>query len=155
MPRPALVLFLENHRVLALHRIAFGIVLAVLVDGVDEEQAQHFHSQGPQALFLVQMFLDRAPDHFALDCRRIHIAPSLTGAQEDFAARHLQFHELVALGRADFTDADIGVQGATGFLLQIETVLNGNGIAPHHAGAVLPIHFNHRRNHTTLTADRE
>jgi hypothetical protein len=142
MPRPALVLFLEDHRVLALHRVAFGVVLAVLVDGVDEEQAQHLDAQGPQAFFLVQMFLDRAPDHFALDRRRIHIAPGVTGAQEDLAARHFQFHELIALGGADFTDADIGVQGAAGFLLQIETVLNVNGIATHHAGAVLPIHFN-------------
>jgi hypothetical protein len=71
--------------------------LPILRHLVDEEQAQHLHAQGAQALLLVQMFLDGAADHLPMHGAGIDIAPGLADAQKHLAARHLQLKKLVCL----------------------------------------------------------
>jgi hypothetical protein len=47
------VFLLKDEGVVALHRIAVGIVASVLLDGVDEEQAEHLDALRTEALLLV------------------------------------------------------------------------------------------------------
>ena len=88
--RPAGVFLFKHQRVLALDGVALRVVLAVFGHLVDEEQAEHLHAaelrHAVEALFLVQMLLDRAADHFPRNRPGIHVAPSLAHAQEFFVA---------------------------------------------------------------------
>ena len=152
---PAFVFFLEHQGVVPLHRVALVVVLAVLRHLVDEEQAQHLHPQRAQPFFLVQVLLDRAADHFALDGTGVHIAPGFTHPQVHLAARHFQLQVLIALSGTDLTNTDVGVQRAARLLFQVKTVLHCDGIATHHTGCVFTIHFDAGRDDAALIADRQ
>ena len=80
------VFLLEDAGVVALHRVAVGVVLPVLLHGIDEEQAEHLDALRAQALLLVQVLLDGAADHLALHGQRIHVAVGLAGLQVLLAA---------------------------------------------------------------------
>ena len=123
------VLLLEDAGVVALHRIAVGVVLPVLLHRVDEEQAQHLDALRAQALLLVQVLLDGAADHLALHGQRVHVAVGLAGPQVVLAAGKAQLHELVALRDADLADAAVAIDRPPGGLLQVVAVLHGDLLA--------------------------
>ena len=103
----SLVLFLEDAGIVALDRVAVVVVLAVLFDRIDEEQAENLDPLGPQAFFLVQVLLDGPADHLPLHRQRVHVAEGLADAQKVLAAGNAQLHELVALFDTDFADAAV------------------------------------------------
>src|SRR5690606_17793015 len=111
MVREAFVLLLEDARIVAFDRIAVGVVLSVLRDFVDEEQGQHLDPERSQALLLVQMFLDGAPDHLALNGQGINVTPRLARAQVLLPAGHPKLEELISFGNADLADATVAVDG--------------------------------------------
>ena len=59
--RPELDL-LEDRRVFPLHRVPVLVIGAVMLHGVDEEQAQYLNPLRRQAELFVEMLLDRPPD---------------------------------------------------------------------------------------------
>src|SRR5690606_16234805 len=138
MVREAPVLLLEEARVVAFDRIAVGVVLPVLRDFVDEEQGQHLDSEGAQALLLVQMFLDGAADHLALNGQGINVTPRLARAQVLLSARHPKLQELIPFGNTDLTDAALAVDGTAGRLLQVVAVVHGD-LAPLYTSGCLDI----------------
>ena len=77
----AAVFLLKDAGVVALHRIAVGIVVPVLLDGIDEEQAEHLDALRTEALLLIQVLLDSAVDHLALHGQRLHVAVGLAGTK--------------------------------------------------------------------------
>jgi len=158
---PALVLFLEDRGVHALLRLALGVVDAVLVHRVDEEQAQHLHTQRAQALFLVQVFLDRAADHLALDGQRLQAAPALIHREVLLAARQVQLHQGDGFraafdslgGGAQRAHTHVGVDLAACGLLQVVAVLHHDFLALHAAGPAQHVQFHRGRYHAPLVAD--
>ena len=104
---------------------------------------------GAQAFFLVQVLLDRAADHLALERVGIDIADGFSGLQPVLAAWHFHFDEFVALTHANFADAAILIDGAAGHLLQIVTVLHGLFFAAD-AGQPLNIDLHPRGNDPRL-----
>ena len=103
------VFFLEDGRVHAFHWIAVSVVLAITLDRIDEKERQHLDAHGAKALFLVQVLLDRAADHFALNRQRFHAAMDLTNAQVLLATWVAQLNELLAFGCVDFANAKAAV----------------------------------------------
>src|ERR1700736_5022851 len=79
------VFFLENAGVIPLHRVVVGIVLAISGNLVDEEEGENLDALRAQALFLVKMLLDGAPDHLALHRKRVNVAPRFSGFEIVFA----------------------------------------------------------------------
>ncbi|MBX3689169.1 hypothetical protein, partial [Dokdonella sp.] len=75
------------------------------------------------------MFLDGALDHLALDGQRIDITPGLARCQVDLATRYPQFQRLRTTSGTDLVDATVLVHCAPGFLLQIESVHDGDFLA--------------------------
>ena len=53
MLRKASVLLLKDAGVVSLHCVAISVVLAVLFDGIDEEQAQYLNALRAEALLFV------------------------------------------------------------------------------------------------------
>ena len=86
----------------ALHRIAVGVIGPVVLDRVDEEQAQHLDAQGREALFLFQMLMDRAADHQPLQRIGIHVAHRLAGLEKRLAAGQLALPEAGCPSRRGF-----------------------------------------------------
>src|SRR5690554_7675544 len=129
MVREAFVLLLEDARVYAFDRIAVGVVLPVLRDFVDEEQGQYLDPERAQALLLVQMFLDGAADHLALNGQRINVTPRLARAQVLLSAGYPKLQELIPFGNADLADATVAVDGTAGPLLQVVAVVHEIGRA--------------------------
>ena len=119
------VLFLEDAGVVALHRVAVLVVLAVARHRLDEEQRQHLDALGPQQLLLLQVLLDGPPDHLALHGQGIHLAVGLPQGQVDLTAGVAQLHELFALGGADLADTEVAVHRPLGQLLEVVAVVDG------------------------------
>ena len=69
---------------------------------------------GREALFLVQVLVDRAADHLALKRVRIHIAHRLAGLQKCSLPGSFTSRSSLSLRGADFADPAIGVDGALG-----------------------------------------
>ena len=103
----AAVFLLEDAGVVALHRVAAGVVLPVFLDGIDKKQAEHLDALRAEALLLVQVLLDGAVDHLALHSQRVHVAAGLARTEVFFAAWIAEFHELVVLGIPDVMPDDV------------------------------------------------
>lgn len=78
-----------------------------MLNGIDEEQAQHLDALRSQAQFLVQMLLDGPPDHKLLNCIAIHVADRLTHAQRLLLIA--QFDILLAGFAADVLHKVVGI----------------------------------------------
>ena len=87
---------LEGLRELAFDRLARSVVVAVIGDAVDEEQAQHFHAAAAKLKLLLQVLLDGVLD--------LH-PPDVLAHPADFIA---QPHD-AAVGEADEFVARLGV----------------------------------------------
>ena len=130
------VLLLEDAGILALHRVAVGVVAAVVLDRVDEEQAQHLDALRPQALFLVQMLLDGAADHRAAGRQSLSTSPkACPGCRNCSPPGTRSSMNSLPFCDADLADAAVGVDGAPGGLLEVVAVLHGDFLALHAAGA--------------------
>ncbi len=105
------------------------------------------------------MFLDGATNHLPMHGAGLNIAPGFADTQKNLAARHLQFKKLVAAflatTRADFPNANVGIQYSPGFLLQVEAILNRNRVPTHHTPRVFTVNFDAGRNHASLVVDRK
>ncbi len=80
------VFFLEDRGILALDRVAVGIVFAIAGHRVDEEETEHLDSLRPQPHFFVEVFFDRAANHLSLERQRFQVAVGLADAQEVLTA---------------------------------------------------------------------
>jgi hypothetical protein len=100
----AAVFLLEDAGVVALHRVAVGVVLPVLLHGVDEEQAQHLDALGRSRFSLSRCSLMVRWIIWRCTGQRLHVAVGLAGAQVLLAAGIAQLHELVALGTGFLPD---------------------------------------------------
>ncbi|MCL4809431.1 MAG: hypothetical protein KJ062_16830, partial [Thermoanaerobaculia bacterium] len=98
------VLVLEDLRVRPLLGNALRVVRPVVGDAVDEEEAQDLDPAGTQAHLLVEVLLDRPPDHLALKAERFHVSESLSRAEEVLTAGDPQLQKLLALPDPDLPD---------------------------------------------------
>ena len=113
--RQLAVLFLEDHAVGAYRAGAVFAMDAVVIDAVDEEQAQDLDAQGPQHLLAVEMLLDGALDHATDNAAAIDVAMRFADPQPLHVAGQVQLHQRLA-GRRPFdrADGDVAVDLALG-----------------------------------------
>lgn len=106
----------------------FGLVDAVSVDAVDEEEREHLHAARPQLELAGQVVLDGAADLRALDDLLVDVANGF--AQLEHLAV-LELYELVALGGADVVDDPtvLVVAVLAAFLVEVGAGLHGDGLA--------------------------
>ncbi len=113
-----LVLLFKDPRVLAFLGLTIGVVTTIFLDRVDEEQREHFDSQGAEPLLFVEVLFDGPADHLPLDSRCVHITVGLTLLEVDRISRNAQLQEFRTLGGPDFSNADVGVDITAG--LEVE-----------------------------------
>ena len=89
--RCAAIFLLEHASVFPLHGVPVGVIGPVVLDHVDEEQAEHLDAEGCEALFLFEVLVDRAADHQPLQRVRVNVTHRLAGLQERLAAGQLDF----------------------------------------------------------------
>ena len=116
------VFFFKDAGIYAFRGVAVSIVLPVSGNFINKKQRQHFDALRTEACFFVEVLADGAADHFALYCKRLHIAPCLARLQVLFAAGDTQLQELVAFLHSDFPDAAVCIYFAPGSLFQIVAV---------------------------------
>ena len=120
------VLLLEHLGVQA--SVDLGLVDAVAVDAVDEEEREHLHAARPQLELAGQVVLDGAADLRALDGLFVDVAQGLPQL-EHLAV--LELYEPVALGGADVVDdpAVLVVAVLAALLVEVVAGLHGDGLA--------------------------
>ena len=106
----------------------FGLVDAVAVDAVDEEEREHLHAARPQLELAGQVVLDSAADLRALDDLLVDVAQGFTQL-EHLAV--LELYELVALCGADVVDdpAALVVAVLATLLVEINAGFHRDGLA--------------------------
>ena len=105
------ILFLENPGVVSLDGIAFIVVPAVPLHGIDEEETEHLDPLRAQTLLLVEMLPNGPANHLPLDGKGIHVAPGLSRPEVLLAAGYAELHELVSPLDPNLADAAITVHG--------------------------------------------
>ncbi len=146
-----LIFLLEDTGILAFNGMTVRVVFAILLNGIDKDQAQDLDPLRTQSFFLVQVLLDSTANHFPLYGQRIHIAVRFPDTKEVLAPGHAQFQELVALLDPDFTHAAIFVDGAVRGLFQVVAVLVTHFLAPDTRGC-LHVQLDFGRDDSALVA---
>ena len=120
------VLLLKHQGVQA--AVDFGLVDAVSVDAVDEEEREHLHAARPQLELAGQVVLDGAADLRALDDLLVDVAQRLAEL-EHLAV--LELYELVAHCGADVVDhpAALVVAVLAALLVEVVAGLHRDGLA--------------------------
>ena len=123
--RPGVLLF-EHLGVQA--SVDLGLVDAVAVDAVDEEEREHLHAARPQFELACQVVLDGAADLRTLDDLLVDVTQGLAEL-EHLAV--LELYELVALCGADVVDdpAALVVAVLAALLKEVVASLYGDGLA--------------------------
>lgn len=134
VPGQSAVFLLEDEGVVALHGISLDVVFPVPLHGIDEEQAQDLDPLRGQPTFLVQVLLDGALNHLALDGQGFHVTRGLPRSKESWLqSGSPQFHELASLGDADFADPTVMVHRSLRRHLQEIAILNVHLLSLHPA----------------------
>ena len=108
--------------------VDLGLVDAVAVDAVDEEEREHLHAARPQLELAGKVVLDGATDLRALDDFLVDVAQRLAQL-EHFAV--LELYKLVALDGADVVDdpAALVVAVLAALLVEVVSGLHGDCLA--------------------------
>ena len=122
--RPA-VLLLENAGIITLYRVSVTVVRAIFGNLINKEERKHFDALRTQTQLLVEMLLDGAANHLALNGKSIHISIRLARFQELLATGKAQLHKLPALFNTDFSNRTIGIDRPTGNHFEVITILDG------------------------------
>ena len=127
------VFLLKHQGIFTLNLVSILIILAIIFNAIDKKQTENFDVTflRRKAHFLIQMFLDRAPDHQALQVIRVDTANFIAGVQSGFATRHTDFHRLVILAAGNRSDTAILINRPARLLFQIIAILNGHHRSPH------------------------
>ena len=86
---------------------------------------------GCRRFSLVEMLLNGPADHFALNGEIIHIAPGFSQSEVVLTTRYAQLNELAPFCDTDFANLAISVDGATGGLFEIVTIIDNFYLASH------------------------
>lgn len=135
------VLRFEELGVLPLDDIALGVVAAVVLYFVDEEEAQHLDPLGAQASLLIEVLPDGPADQLVLNGAGVDVAVGFAQAEVVLAAGSAEFDELVALLDPDLTDTEVAVDGAAGGLFEIVAILDDPLLAADRSSGRLDVEF--------------
>ena len=142
MVAEAAVFLLEDTGIVALRRVAVGIVLPVFLDRIDEEQAQDLDALRGESLLFVEVLFDGAVDHLALHGQRFHVAIGMAEAQVLLAAGAAELEIFVAPRHSYSAHPAIGIDRPPCGHFQIVAVLHGDFLAGYSmCGLRIEFHF--------------